>query len=205
MAKTRRSDLNSPQDDEQDTNDKYLLDVLGILQEYQKKRTSKASSRVAGLEAKQKEVIQASDADVRQIKTDGATYMYRPCCPVCCCLSIFSFASASVKAALEELRSTEVPPDAVFADVAALFGCRIKALESQSNTLSQFLAELSPARVDIIEANSTDLTFHTTQFEKTGKKIKRMAKRELEDGMQNQKLATEVQTYIKHYKQLVKS
>ncbi|KAF8587372.1 hypothetical protein K439DRAFT_1630865 [Ramaria rubella] len=108
-----------------------------------------------------------------------------------------------VKARVQELKEKEIAPHSTFSHVAALFATHTKCVESQLDIIYQLISELSPVRLQLIEENSADVRSHAAKFAKTGRKIKRKAKNVLQGELEQQKLATEAQTYIAQYKHLV--
>ncbi|KAF8527840.1 hypothetical protein BU17DRAFT_81085 [Hysterangium stoloniferum] len=172
------NDEDEIEQDQEEASNENMVDMLSILQELQKSKSSKSTSRtIMAFEAKKQSIRDVRNEQIRSMKSEGIKYIEH------------------VKGRMQELREYEIAAESKCVELGPLFEARADCIEFQINITAGFLSQLSPARLELVEADSADLRSHTVNLERVGKKFPSMRP--------SHQLATAAQLYIKHFKQLV--
>ncbi|KDQ17834.1 hypothetical protein BOTBODRAFT_171548 [Botryobasidium botryosum FD-172 SS1] len=107
------------------------------------------------------------------------------------------------QAEIARLRSSQLETD--FAHVAKLFGNRTKTVNDLFHLYGPSLSALSQSRNVEVEAISELLTSFPQTRERSRKRLMKLAQKDLAEGIENQKLATDAQEYIKHFQALCRA
>ncbi|KZT27323.1 hypothetical protein NEOLEDRAFT_1191507 [Neolentinus lepideus HHB14362 ss-1] len=164
-----------------------VQDMLSMLQELHKRKAAKTSTISTAFQNQKKiiyaEVRKSADAMVQQ----------------------GFLSSQQCRDQLGELKAQESSYDKVFPDLMHLWKAHDDTVHSLLSLYPSFFDELSQQRSEEIDAASSMLEAHEEERAKSRRRLMKKAKAHLDEGLENQKIATDASALIKHYKSLLLS
>ncbi|KAI0934769.1 hypothetical protein AcW1_006190 [Taiwanofungus camphoratus] len=164
-----------------------MMEMLSILQEFQKRKATKTSTRSAAFQSKKNILFAEARRNVDAVVRDGVTFIEQ------------------CKAKVIELKAQEVSEDRHFKDLALLWKNHDESVRSLLGLYPSLTEDLSHRRADQINEASVMLEAHAAERQNSRRKLVRNAKAKMDDNLENQKIATDAHALIKHYKALLLS
>ncbi|KLO19207.1 hypothetical protein SCHPADRAFT_80179 [Schizopora paradoxa] len=171
----------------QDGGEDNMMDMLSIMQEYQKMKAAKASTKSNALQAKKNTIVSNARKEAQELVQDGNTFF------------------DSLRRSVEEMQSQELLSDGILKEVVALWSAHEDEMDTLLAIFPTLIDELSPRRTQEINDASEMLETHPRARDASRRRMMKSAKRNLEAGLEAQKLATDASALMKHYKALLSS
>jgi len=106
---------------------------------------------------------------------------------------------------MRQLKSQEGSYEKSLKDFLPLYKANDDAVQSLLATYPALLQDLVPRRIDEIDAASTMLMSLPKDREMSRRRLMRNARDQIDEGLENQRVATDAAGLIKHYKALLLS
>ncbi|KAF7799568.1 hypothetical protein EIP86_010805 [Pleurotus ostreatoroseus] len=172
-------------DDEVDVDeDDSMLEILGMLKEFQKRKTTKASTASNAFQTKKNALYTSARKSADSALRDGVAYIEQ------------------YQSRLADLRAQEVSQEQHLHESMLLKETE-DAMENLSEVFSPLFEDLSYRRVESVNDSSAMLEVHTAQRQRSRMKLIKQAKARIDEDMENQRIATDATALIKHYKALL--
>ncbi|THH11988.1 hypothetical protein EW145_g296 [Phellinidium pouzarii] len=153
-----------------DDGDDNVMDMITIMQEFQKKKSMKANSRSAAFMHKKDALIAAARKEAETMVRDGHAYIEQ------------------CKARLVEMRAQETPANEVLKDAIGLWAAHEDSFQSLLSIFPELIEDLSPKRAHDINAASELLETHPLAREASRRRLMKNARKDMEEGISNQKV-----------------
>ncbi|KAI5116851.1 hypothetical protein M0805_006805 [Coniferiporia weirii] len=167
--------------------DDNMEDMIAIMQEFQKKKSMKTSSRGAALTTKKNALLSTARKEADVLAREGRAYIEQ------------------CKARIVEMKAQETAADEVLKDAMRLWSAHEESFQSLLSIYPEIIEDLSPRRAQEINAASEMLETHPHAREASRRRLMKNARKSMEAGIESQKLATDASALIKHYKALLLS
>ncbi|TFK54623.1 hypothetical protein OE88DRAFT_1653027 [Heliocybe sulcata] len=167
--------------------DDSVGDMLTMLQELQKRKAAKSSTGSAVFQSQKKSMYAEARRNGDLVVQEGVAYIQQ------------------CKEQLKELKSQESSYDIVFPELMQMWKAHDEAVHSLLSLYPPFFDDLSQRRSEEIDAASSMLEAHEEERVKSRRRLMKKAKARLDEGLENQKIATDASALIKHYKSLLRS
>lgn len=171
--------------DEDNDADDNMADIITIMQEFQKKKAMKSTSRANAMQNKKNAIVTKVTQDADTVIREGSAYFEQ------------------VRTKIDNLQVQEVKADSTLRDVVTLWSAHEQSIRSLLSIFPTIIEDLSPRRAKDIDAASEMIETHPKAREASRRRIMRNAKKGYQAGLEEQKLATDSTALIKHYKALL--
>ncbi|CCM00005.1 uncharacterized protein FIBRA_02030 [Fibroporia radiculosa] len=185
--------------------DNGMLEMLNMLQEFQKRKASKTSTRSAVFQNKKNALIADARKNTETIVREGVLYMHE------------SFhASVTTRThtgilldrnqfstMIAELKAQENSPD--LNGLSQLWESQNDLVNDLLGMYPSLIDNLSHRRADQIDGTSAMLEAHVAERQNSRRRLILNAKGRMDENIERQKLATDAAALIKHFKALLLS
>ncbi|KAH8117017.1 hypothetical protein DFH11DRAFT_1144756 [Phellopilus nigrolimitatus] len=151
------------------------------------KKSQKVSSRSAAFVSKKNALVAGARKEAEAMAKEGKAYLEQ------------------CKARVVDMKAQETQADAMLKDAMRLWSIHEDTFQSLLSVYPELIEDLSPRRAQDINAASEMLETHPLARDASRRRVMKNARKNMEAGMENQKLATDASTLIKHYKALLLS
>ncbi|KAI0811215.1 hypothetical protein BC629DRAFT_1589949 [Irpex lacteus] len=172
--------------DEEENDDTSMLEMISMLQNFQKRKTTKSSSKQSAFTIKKNAIYDEARKNARNAVREGVAYIEQ------------------YKTVIETLKSQEVSQDKHLKELS-LFAEQEDAVRALLDNFPPLFEELSHKRVEIINDTSAMLEAHSTERQQSRRRLIRNAKTRIEEDYEHQRIVTDASALIKHYKALLLS
>jgi len=162
-----------------------MMDMLTIMQEYQKMKAIKASSKSNAIQTKKNAIVSSARKEAEALIQEGNSFF------------------ETIRATMDELQSQESLSDGILKEVVSLWSEHEDEMHSLLAIFPSLIEDLAPRRTEEVNAASEMLETHPRAREASRRRLIKSAKRNLEAGLEAQKLATDASALMKHYKALL--
>jgi len=159
--------------------------VLSLMKEFQKQKAKNASTRSAALQSQKNALFSTARKNAKELVR--ATNLHVD----------------EALARIIEMKNEEVPYQKCLKDALPLWGTHDETVASVLAVYPPLIDDLFPRRVETINAASYMLENNPVEREKARKKLMKDAYAQLNQNLENERIATDATTLIKHYKALM--
>ncbi|KZT71265.1 hypothetical protein DAEQUDRAFT_724209 [Daedalea quercina L-15889] len=178
-------DIELQNDEEEQGDENGMLEMLSMLQEFQKRKASKTSTRSVAFQTKKNALFTEVRKNVDTIVREGAVYIDQ------------------CKARLAELKAQEISQEKNLQDLSALWQNQEDTVRSLLKTYPTLIEDLSHRRAAQTNDASEMVEAHAQERQESRKRLIHLAKARADEILERQKLATDATAFIKHYKALL--
>ncbi|KAH9852691.1 hypothetical protein C2E23DRAFT_885445 [Lenzites betulinus] len=164
-----------------------MVEMLAMLQEIQKRKASKTSVRTAAFQNQKTALFSDARKRVDKAVRQGTS------------------AIDEAHAMILDLKAKEVHQEGTLASLKALWGSQDDCVQGLLHNLGGMIEQLSHKRAEQINEASATLEAHITERENSRKRLLAQASVCIEENIENQKIATDANALIKHYKALLRA
>ncbi|CAL1705585.1 unnamed protein product [Somion occarium] len=172
-------------EDEDGGDEDQMLDMINMLKEFQKRKASASSSRNAAFQNKKNSLYADARKNAELVVTEGIAYVEQ------------------FRTRIAELRANEVPRDQHLKQLTTIMKSLDEPVREVLNVYPNLFQDLSRRRAGEINETSAMLESHIVERQYSRRKMIKNAKVRMDDGLEQQKLATDASALIKHYKALL--
>ncbi|PIL24300.1 hypothetical protein GSI_14053 [Ganoderma sinense ZZ0214-1] len=171
-------------EDDDDTDS--MMEMLAVLQEFQKRKASKSSARSVAFQ-KEKDALFAT---ARKKAEDTSCQLPD---------------SDKARVLVSELKAKEFSQEGALNELKILLGSQDECVQNLLGHLNGLIEDLSHRRAAQINEASAMLEAQAAAREKSRKRLCGLANARMTENMENQKIAADATALIKHYKSLLLS
>ncbi|GJE87095.1 hypothetical protein PsYK624_031780 [Phanerochaete sordida] len=179
-------DSGSEREYDEEEEDREMLEMVAVLKQFQKRKTTKHTARSAAFLAKKDALFAEARRNAENAVKEGVAYIEQ------------------YRAKIADLRAREVSHDACLKDMS-LFSDREAAIKAVLAAFPPLLDDLSHRRAEAINGTSEMLEAHSAERHQSRRRLIKQAKARIDEEQENQRVATDASALIKHYKALLLS
>ncbi|KAI8989766.1 hypothetical protein BD414DRAFT_536147 [Trametes punicea] len=169
-----------------DAEDENMVEMLAMLQEFQKRKATKTSARCAAFQTQKAAMFNEARKKVDDVVRNGAASIEK------------------ARATVLELRSQEVSPEAILISLRSLWESQHECVQGLSSSYNAIIEDLAHRRAEQIDEASAMLESQALEREASRKRLLTQARTCIEENIEHQKVATDANKLIKHYKALLR-
>ncbi|THH29584.1 hypothetical protein EUX98_g4607 [Antrodiella citrinella] len=180
-------ELEKPYGEEAGEEDSSMLEMISMLQEYQKRKASKTSARATAFQNKKQAIYAEARKNADATVTEGVAYIEH------------------YKKTIIEIKAREASEEQQMRELSTISTSFDDPVEATFSLFALMFDELSHKRAtDINEACGT-IEKHSADRQLSRRRLIRDAKSRMEEQLEEQRVATDASALIKHYKSLLLS
>ncbi|TDL24980.1 hypothetical protein BD410DRAFT_70773 [Rickenella mellea] len=164
-----------------------MAEMISIMQQFHKRKSAKGTTRSAAAMQKKNAIVSDAKKKAETMARDGEAYL------------------ESCKAKISELQHQGNKAEDKLKDIVHLWTAHEESVHALLQVYPTLIDDLSPLRAKDINAASEMLETHPLAREASRRRLMKNAKKDLQTGLENQKLATDASAMIRHYKALLLS
>ncbi|KAM5531728.1 hypothetical protein V8D89_014577 [Ganoderma adspersum] len=164
-----------------------MMEMLAVLQEFQKRKASKSSARSLAFQREKDALFTAARKKAEDTVRQGMESLDKACVLV------------------SDLKAKEVSQEGALNELKMLLGSQDECVQSLLGHLNGLIEDLSHRRAAQINEASAMLEAQAAARDKSRKRLCGLANTRMTENMENQKIAADATTLIKHYKSLLLS
>ncbi|KAI0647403.1 hypothetical protein C8Q79DRAFT_625148 [Trametes meyenii] len=162
-----------------------MVEMLVMLQEFQKRKASKTSARSVAFQNQKDALFADARKRVEKVVCDGY-------------LSI-----EKARATILDLKAKEVSPERTLTPLKALWESQDECVQGLLHDCNGIIEDLAHRRAQEIDQASAMLEIQAVERERSRRQLIANARTCIEENLENQKVATDAKNLIKHYKALL--
>ncbi|CDO73613.1 hypothetical protein BN946_scf185014.g83 [Trametes cinnabarina] len=179
-------DDNEGEDGEDEVDEQNVVEMLAMLQEFQKRKASKTSVRSAAFQSHKGVIFADARKRASDAVRDGATSIEK------------------ARATILDLKAQEISQEAALISLKALLECQDECVHGLLSSCNGVIEDLAHRRAEHINEASA-MQSQVTEREESRKRLVAHARNSIEDNIEHQKVATDANALIKHFKALIRS
>ncbi|KAI9065375.1 hypothetical protein FKP32DRAFT_485507 [Trametes sanguinea] len=172
---------------EDDGEDENMVDMLAMLQEFQKRKASKASARSVAFQNQKATMFADARKRVDEIVRSGIASV------------------ENARATILDLKAQEVSQEAALISLKAFLESQDDCVQGLLSTFNGVIEDLAHRRAGQIDEASAMLESQAVERDKSRKRLIASARSSIEENIEQQKVATDANNLIKHFKALIRS
>ncbi|KAK7693982.1 hypothetical protein QCA50_003557 [Cerrena zonata] len=174
-------------DGEDSGGDEQMLEMITLLKDFQKRKASVSSARNAAFQSKKNALYEDARKNAQSVVTEGVAYVDQ------------------FKTRIAEMKANELSKEQHVKQLSSIMKSLDEPLKEALRVYKGLFEDLSRCRAHEINETSAMLEAHVLERQYSRRRMIKHAKARMDDGLEQQKLATDASNLIKHYKALLRS
>ncbi|KAI0780586.1 hypothetical protein BD413DRAFT_6231 [Trametes elegans] len=167
--------------------DESMMEMLSVLQEFQKRKASKSSARSVAFQNQKTMLFAEARKKVEQTLRDGTA------------------AIDQARSTIAHLQSREVSQEGTLGALKGLWIGQDNCVQVVLGDCNKIIEDLAHRRAEQINESSAMLEAHMVERENSRRRLLAHARVCIEENIENQKIITDANSLMKHYKALLRS
>ncbi|KAI0362491.1 hypothetical protein OH77DRAFT_1416759 [Trametes cingulata] len=164
-----------------------MAEMLTMLQEFQKRKATKTSARSAAFQHAKAALFGDARKRAEHAVRDGTS------------------AIEKARTTIIDLKAKESSQEGILTSLKALWECQDECVQDLLGTLNGVVEDLAHRRAAQINETSAMLEAQVVAREESRKRLLAQASTYIEENIENQRIATDANDLLKHYKALLRS